>query len=70
MSVKLKISYNTEEELAGVIQQLFPLVKSWKISRTQKGRYRNAYMEIDSEKLMYFIQKEVEHRSNSGKCRK
>ena len=44
MSVKIKISYNTEEELAGVIQLLSPVIKSYKISKKQEGQYKNAYV--------------------------
>lgn len=43
MSVKIKISYTEEEELAGVIQLLSPVIKSWKKSKKQEGRYKNAY---------------------------
>lgn len=48
MSVKIKISYNTEEELAGVIRLLSPALKSWKRSRNMEGRYKKAYAELNS----------------------
>ena len=46
MSVKIKISYNTEEELAGVIRLLSPVIKSWKTSDNKEGRYKKAYVEL------------------------
>lgn len=46
MSVKIRISYNTDEELAGVLRLLSPWVKSWKKSGTSKGKYRNAYADL------------------------
>lgn len=44
MSVKIRVSYTDEEELAGVIRMLFPAVKSWKVAKRQEGAYRNAYI--------------------------
>ena len=43
MSVKIKISYNTDEELAGVIRLLSPVLKDCKVSRNKDGRYKKAY---------------------------
>lgn len=48
MSVKIKISYNTDEELAGVIRLLSPVLRSWKRSRNMEGRYKKAYAELNS----------------------
>mgnify|MGYP000034629299 CR=1 FL=1 len=42
MSVKIKVSYTEDEELAGVIQLLSPLGVSWK-QQPQKGKYMRAY---------------------------
>ncbi len=42
MSVKIKVSYTDEEELAGVIRLLSPLGVSWK-RQPKKGRYMRAY---------------------------
>ena len=47
MSVKIKVSYNTEEELAGVIRLLSPVLKDYKVSRNKEGRYKKAYAELD-----------------------
>ena len=44
MSVKIKISYNTDEELAGVVQLLSPALKDYKVSRNKEGRYKKAYI--------------------------
>lgn len=44
MSVKIKISYTEDRELAGVIRLLSPMVESWKVSRNKDGRYKKAYI--------------------------
>lgn len=49
MSVKIKISYNTDEELAGVIQLLSPALKTYKIAKKQEGQYKNAYALLKHE---------------------
>lgn len=43
MSVKIKVSYTDEEELARVIRLLSPLGKKWKVAKKQKGPYKKAY---------------------------
>jgi len=57
MSVKIRISYTKEEELAGVIRLLSPVIKSYKVSRKKEGQYRNAYADLDSKRLMNLVQK-------------
>lgn len=47
MSVKMKISYNTEEELVGIIRLLSPILKTCK-TKPQKGRYKLAYLELSN----------------------
>ena len=42
MSVKIKISYTTDEELEEVARPLSSLVKSWK-KQPAKGKYKRAY---------------------------
>lgn len=42
MSVKIRVSYTEDEELAGVIRLLSPLGVSWK-RQPQKGKYMRAY---------------------------
>lgn len=44
MSVIIRISYNTEEELAGVIRRLSPVVEKWRRSGNQTGKYKKAYV--------------------------
>ena len=46
MSVKIKVSYNTEEELAEVIRLLSPKVKTYKVAKKQEGQYKNAYLQL------------------------
>lgn len=50
MSVKIRISYNTDEELAGVIQLLSPALKSYKVAKKQEGRYKKAYALLKHER--------------------
>lgn len=52
MSVKIRISYTKEEELAGVIRLLSPAMKSYKVSRKKEGKHRNAYADLDDRELM------------------
>lgn len=44
MSVKIKVSYNTDQELRGVVKLLAPVLESCKISRNREGRYKKAYI--------------------------
>lgn len=44
--IKIKISYNTDEELAGVIRLLSPVMKSWKVSKNKEGTHKKAYAEL------------------------
>lgn len=46
MSVKIKISYTTKEELEKVLQVLSPVMKDYKISKNQEGKYKKAYVEV------------------------
>ncbi len=46
MSVKIKISYTIKEELEKVLQVLSPVMKDYKISKNQEGKYKKAYVEI------------------------
>lgn len=49
MSVKIKISYTTEEELAGVIRLLSPVVRNWK-KQPANGKYKRAYCILNRER--------------------
>lgn len=55
MSVKIKISYTTDKELAGMIRLLSPVLKTYKARGKRKKTYLNAYADIDDIKLMDFI---------------
>ena len=50
MSIKIRVSYSTDEELAGLIRLLSPAVKSWKV-KPQKGQYRRAYISLRNTKV-------------------
>ena len=49
MSIKIKVSYTDEEELAGVIRLLSPLGVSWK-RQPKKGGYMRAYSVVKRER--------------------
>lgn len=51
MSVKIKISYNTDEELAVVLQLLSPAIKSYKIAKKQEGAHKNCYTLLSNSKV-------------------
>ena len=46
MSVKIRISYTEEEELAGVIRLLSAALRSYKVSRKKEGKHWNAYVDL------------------------
>ncbi len=48
MSVKIRVSYTDDEELAGVIRLLSPHMVSYKVARQQEGKYKRAYIELDN----------------------
>lgn len=50
--VKIKISYNTDQELERVVRLLSPALKSCRISRNKEGRYKKAYVELDSRPVL------------------
>ncbi len=47
MSVRIKVSYTDEVELAGVIRLLSPMLKVWKRSKKREGRYKNVYAVLE-----------------------
>lgn len=49
MSVKIKISYTTDEELEEVTKPLSSLVKNWK-KQPAKGKYKRAYGILSHER--------------------
>lgn len=51
--IKIRVSYSTEIELAGVVRLLSPVLKSYKVQQ-QKGKYKRAYIElkeVDNERI-------------------
>lgn len=46
LSVKVKISYNTEDELSKILKLLSPVLKSCKVSKENEGRFKRAYAEL------------------------
>ena len=46
MSVKIKISYTTKEELEKILQVLSPVMKDYKIAKNHDGKYKKAYVEV------------------------
>ena len=46
MSVKIKLSYTDDNELADVIRRLYP-VKNLKVKKCE-GKYKRAYIEIEN----------------------
>lgn len=43
--VKIKISYSTEQELAGITRLLSPVIKKVKL-QPEKGGYKRAYIDV------------------------
>lgn len=50
MSVKIKVSYESPEELQEVLKRLAPMVQKCKASKGQDGQYKKAYIVL-KEKL-------------------
>lgn len=46
MSVKIKVSYQERAELDRVLKLLRPVMKGYKISGNEEGKYKKAYIEI------------------------
>ena len=65
MSVKIRISFTEDEELAGVIRLLSPALKSYKVSKKKEGKYRNAYADLDGRELMNLNLEEERSKSEA-----
>ena len=50
MSVKIKVSYETEEELKRVLMLLDPVVKDWTRATKKSGKFFRAYITLDNKK--------------------
>ena len=46
MSVRIKVSYTTDEELCDVLKRLSPDVRAYKIAKKQTGKYKRAYVDL------------------------
>lgn len=44
--IKLKVSYETEKELADFLKGIRNMVTKVKVSTEQKGRYKRAYIDL------------------------
>lgn len=44
MSIKVKVSYESPQELQEVLKRLEPILLSCKIPKLQEGRYKRAYI--------------------------
>jgi len=49
VSVRIKVSYETEEELKRVLQLLDPVLKGWTKAAKKSGKFFRAYIELHSE---------------------
>ena len=47
MSMKIRISYTTPQELHTVTELLKPIIKSCKADKGVNGQYKRAYLEVD-----------------------
>ena len=70
MSVKIKVSYNTDQELQGVVKLLAPALESCKISRNREGnregRYKKAYILLKENEVIKSVS-DSEHDVNHGR---
>ncbi|MDE5907770.1 MAG: hypothetical protein K2H52_03355 [Lachnospiraceae bacterium] len=48
MSVRIKVSYETEEELKRVLHLLDPVIKDWTKAAKKTGRFFRAYITLNN----------------------
>lgn len=48
MSIRIKVSYETEDELKRVLRLLDPVLKDWTKAAKKSGKYFRAYIELHS----------------------
>lgn len=65
MSIKIKVSYNTDEELAGVIKLLSSAVVNYKVAKNNKGSFKRAYIIVEPREIK---RKSVIEPSEFTKC--
>lgn len=58
MSVRIKVSYTTDKELAGIVRLLSSVLKDRRVSGNRRGRYKKAYIEVDGERLTQLLTSE------------
>lgn len=46
MSVRIKVSYERQQELERVLKVLKPIMTSYKVSKEQNGRFKRAYVVV------------------------
>lgn len=49
MSVKIRISYEKQQELDAVLELLRPIIKTYKAEKGKDGQYKRAYVDIKAE---------------------
>ncbi len=49
MSIKIKVSYESPQELQEVLERLKPILLSCKVQKTQNGRYKRAYIHVQTD---------------------
>lgn len=54
MSVRIKISYETEEELRRVLLLLDPVIKSWTKAAKKSGKFFRAYITLNNMNKVRF----------------
>ncbi|MCB5711364.1 hypothetical protein [Lactonifactor longoviformis] len=47
MSIMIKVSYESPQELAFVLELLHPFIKSCKVTKKQEGQYKRAYIKLN-----------------------
>lgn len=50
MSIKIKVSYESPQELQEVLKRLEPILLSCKVPKLQEGRYKRAYIDLQVKK--------------------
>lgn len=44
--VKIRVSYEQQQELQTVLKLLHPIIKQYKVSKNDKGQYKKAYIDL------------------------
>jgi len=46
LSIKIKVSYESPQELQEVLKRLKPILLSCKVPKLQEGRFKRAYIDL------------------------